>query len=161
MAEVNKKSGFSIFLKKVLRVLMRIWKRIVRFFKKSYNSFMNLKSYIRYIIYVWTIILIFIIVFIVLSNKNNQFIKEYNTYEDNFKNVSLEYIKEKNVFPSKAQPMKLSLDMLRADRYITTKEIADTSCVGYSLIYYDDVHEDYNIKPYINCDKYTTEGYEK
>jgi hypothetical protein len=159
MAEVKKSNGFKVFMRKILRFFVRLFKKIGLFFKKSYNSFMKLKPYIRYIIYVWTIIIVVLIIFIVLSKNNNDYMKKYKTYEDNFKNISLEYVKEKKVYPTKEKPIKLSLDMMKSYGYVTSNDIEDKSCVGYSMVYYDDEHEDYNIKTYINCDKYTTEGY--
>jgi len=125
-----------------------------------FGSFMRLKPYVRYIIYVWTVILLLFIIFIIVSNNNNKFLDKYHTYEDNFKNISLKYVTDKSVYPTNERPIKLSLDMLKAYNYFSSSDIDDKSCVGYSMVYYDDVHADYNIKVYINCDKYTTEGYE-
>ena len=160
MADVKKDSGFKKVMRKIAKFFARLFKKIGLFFKKSYNSFMKLKPYIRYIIYVWTIIILILIIFIFVSKSNNEYINKYKTYENNFKNISLEYVKEKKVYPTKEKPIKLSLDMLKAYGYISSNDIEDKSCVGYSMVYYDDEHEDYNIKTYINCDKYTTEGYE-
>ena len=41
----------------------------------------------------------------------------------------------------------------------TAKELTDKSCSGFSLVYYDDVSEKYVTNSYINCSKYTTDGY--
>ena len=159
MAEVKNNNKFKIVLRKILRFFIRLWKKIVLFFKKSYNSFMKLKPYVRYIIYVWTVILLVIVLFIVVSSSNNKFLKKYKDYENSFDQAALTYVKENNIFPTKEKPIKISLDMLKSYDYLSSDDIDDKSCIGYSKVYYDDDHSDYKIKSYINCDKYTSEGY--
>ena len=160
MAEV-KNNKFKIVLRKILRFFIRLFKKIGLFFKKSHSSFMKLKPYIRYIIYVWSLILLLFLIFIIVSSSNNKFLKKYQDYEKSFETASLNYVKENNRYPTKEKPIKISMDMLKSYGYLESNAIKDKSCVGYSSIYYDDEHADYKVRPYINCDKYTTEGYIK
>ena len=155
----KEKSKFKIFLRKVLRVLYKVWKKICTVFKNLWASFMSLKSYVRAIVYVWVAIAVVLVAFILLSNSNNKFVKAHEDIELAIKNATLDYVKSNNVYPTEAKPVKLSLDMLKLDNYIYESDITDKSCKGYSTVYYDDEHYDYKVKSYINCDKYTTDGY--
>jgi len=157
---MNKKNNNG-FGENVARFFKKVGNAIKRSCKKAYISFMKLKKQVRMVIYVWCIVLLVFVVFIISASINNKFISRYEKIEGHLSDAALVYVDENRVFPTKANPVKLSMDMLITDGYLISAKIDDSSCKGYSSIYYDDEHDEFKVKSYINCDKYTTKGYKK
>ena len=72
---------------------------------------------------------------------------------------AIDYVTTYSLYPTKDSKLKLDLEILKEDNHIYPEDIKDKSCVGFSLIYYDDKDEKYVADSYINCEKYTTKGF--
>ena len=73
----------------------------------------------------------------------------------------IDYVKTNNIYPIKANPLKLSSEAMINLGYLYDSSITDKSCYGYSMVYFDDSTNDYVVKSYLNCNKYTTKGYDE
>ena len=156
---VVKKKKFT--LKKVKRFFINLFKLIGEFFKNLYNKFMSLKKHVRYIVYVWAGVFLLIIILIIISVSNNRFKADYVQIENKINDAALRYVKDNNLYPLRANKLEVSLDMLKDFGYIRESEIEDSSCCGYAKVYYDTDTDSYTSTPYINCKKYTSEGYKE
>ncbi len=164
MATVKKKK--MSFGKKIKRVIKKTILNIMEFFEGLYKKFMSLKDYVRYIIYVWTVIFVLLIILIAISASNSKYRSEYAKIEESVTNAALTYVVKNELYPLKTNKLKLSVDMLKDYGYLKDDDISDKTCVGYAKVYYDGDMESteyeaerYNAKAYINCKKYTTDGY--
>lgn len=153
----RKKSKFT--LKKVKKMFVNIWKKIVGFFKSLKNKFMKLPEKTRYITYVWVVVVLLIFILILASNSNNKFLEDYSNLENDVKNATLDYVKSNEIYPTKDSRLNVSIEALKDYGFLYEDSIKDKSCQGFGRIYYDDEKEDYVVDAYINCKKYTTKGY--
>ena len=101
------------------------------------------------------------VLFLIGAKVNNKFLAKYKNMEEAMDKAVLDYSQSNLIYPSKSKPDKLSIDFLIDEGYLYKEDIADESCTGYALVYYEDDKHDLNVKSYISCKKYTTEGYEK
>ncbi len=154
---VNKKKKFSF--KKVKRLFKKIVFSIFNFFENLYHKFMNLKDYIRYIIYVWTGVLLVIIILIVISISNSKYKSDYIEIEKKINEASLLYVQQNELYPLRENKLRLSTDMLIDLGYLNKVFIKDETCTGFSEVYYDGDDDTYYSNAYINCKKYTSDGY--
>ena len=148
------------------RRLTRIWKRIKRFgrlfveeVKELWNKFMNLPKRVKTIIYIWGAVLLIILIIIVAGHSNNVFLGDYKRLEEKMNEAALTYVQGYSLYMSKDNRLNLNLEVLKKEKLIDDEDISDKSCEGFSLVYYDDLNAEYVVDSYINCDKYTTEGY--
>ena len=161
MDEQKKASNGNIVWRKIKRFFRRLYKRIIIFFKKSKMRFMKIKKEVRYIIYIWVIVFLVFVLFLIGAKVNNKFLAKYKDMENAMDKAVLDYSQSNLIYPSKSKPDKLSIDFLIDEGYLYKEDLADESCTGYALVYYEDDKHDFNVKSYISCKKYTTEGYEK
>ena len=147
------------FLKKVKIVFKKILFAILDFFENIYRKFMSLKDYVRYIIYVWVVVFVLIVILIVASASNTKFKEDYVAIENTLNEAALYYTEKNEFYPPRANKLMLQLDMLEDLGYIKKEDISDSSCVGYARVYYDNEKDSYSSQSYINCKKYTSEGY--
>lgn len=154
-----KKRKQKFTLKKVKKLFLDIWKNVCKFFKTLYGRFMNLPQNVRSIIYVWAVVVFIVVLMIVLTSSNNQFLKQYVTIENEMNASTLDYVKSNELYAVSSNKLKLDLNVLLDYDYLYEDAISDKTCEGFSLVYYDEEKEDYDVDSYINCDKYTTSGY--
>ncbi len=150
MKKVNKKKSFSF---------KKMFKKIGTFFKNLYLKFMALPNKLRYIIYIWSVAVILILILIFGTASNNKLIDRYQNVENIINEAALKYVEVNEIYPSRDNKLKLDVEVLKDLNYVTSKEIDDDTCEGYSLVYYDDESDSYTSKTYINCKKYTTTDY--
>ena len=86
---------------------------------------------------------------------------DYVKIENKVNDAALRYVKDNELYPLRANKLEVSLDMLKDFGYIRESEIEDSSCRGYAKVYYDTDTDSYTSTPYINCSKYTSEGYKE
>lgn len=150
MKKVNKKRSFSF---------KKIFKKIGSYFKNLYLKFMALPNKLRCIIYIWSVAVILILILIFGTASNNKLIDRYQNIENIINEAALQYVEVNEIYPSRDNKLKLDVEVLKDLNYVTSKEIDDDTCEGYSLVYYDDESDSYTSKTYINCKKYTTTDY--
>lgn len=154
------------FGSKVKRSLKRLIRKIVLFFKNLYKKFMDLPKKVRMILGVWTVVVVLIVVVIIAGSVNNNFLNKYKSIEKVVNEAALQYVKDNKIYPMESNKLKLDINALVDNGYLTKKDINDNTCEGFSVIYAkgdvtieDELNAEFNINTYINCDKYTTEGY--
>ncbi|HCY44950.1 MAG TPA: hypothetical protein DHU33_05950 [Firmicutes bacterium] len=94
------------------------------------------------------------------NTKQNETIPNtYKTDLENISNATTEYLTTENKEVQENETLIININDLIEKGYIS--EIKDhennTSCNAYSLV--TNKNSAYNIKPFINCENYTTEGY--
>ncbi len=144
----KKNNGFKNFFKK-----------IGAFFVRLKNNFFRLKKNVRYIIYVWVIVVVVLLALIGCSNRNAKKVEAHQKIEAELRNATLTYVTRNEIYPNVANKWKISMDQLKELKYITDKEITDETCNGYSIVYYNENKNDYVVDSYINCKHYTTKNY--
>lgn len=149
----------KINFKKIKKSFINLAKKIVKKVKELWAKFMALPSKVRYIVYIWSVVFLIVVVLIVASRNNNEFLKDYQNLENAMSSGALDYVNSHSLYPVKDNKLKLDLELLTEDNYVYEEDINDKSCVGFSLVHYDDKDEKYVVSSYINCDKYTTDGY--
>lgn len=156
--ENNKKKKKSVW-NRVKRIFKMVVKEIGEFFKNIYKKFMSLSKSIRYVIGVWVIILVLLLVLIVGSNKNAEFLKEYAIMEDEMNLSALDYVESNELYPTKENKLILDMELLRDLSYLYDDYVVDDNCAGFSVVYHNGDTEKYVINSYVNCEHYTTKGY--
>ena len=152
----QKISKFWRSLKKTCLVFIKvIWEFIIRL----YNKFMELPRKIRYILAVWLIVLILLVSFIGVSNNTRKFYSKYSQLEAVVSAKATKYVEDNNIYATQDHKLKLDLEILKSNNYISDQELTDETCSGISVIYYDDQKDEYVVDSYLNCDKYTTKNY--
>ena len=152
-----KKKKFT--LKKVKKLFVSAIKGIGKKISKLRDKFRALPNTAKYIIYVWSAIFVLVIFLILISSNNNKFLKDYKNLEKTMNAGVLDYVETNSLYPVKDNKLKVDLEFMLEENYVYAKELTDKSCSGFSLVYYDDVSEKYVTNSYINCSKYTTDGY--
>lgn len=155
--KVGKKKKFT--LKKVKKVFVNLFNAIGNKVKALWKKFKSLPNTTKYIIYVWAIIFILIVVLILVSNSNNGFLKDYKNLEKALNAGALDYVETNSLYPVKDNKLKLDLEFLLEDNYVYAEDVKDKTCSGFALVHYNDETKEYVVSSYINCEKYTTEGY--
>ncbi len=156
----TKKKKLKINFKKIKRFFITIGKTISSKVKELWNKFMSLPKVTRQIVYIWSGVILIILVLIIAGSNNKTFLKDYQTLEKTMNSAVLSYLEENEFYPSKDNKLKLDLDFLLEENRVYAEEVKDKSCRGFTLSHYDDKNSKYVVNSYINCDKYTTEGYE-
>ncbi len=161
--KVNKRKNWT---KKVKRSILRLLRNFVTWIKGLYNNFMNLPKKIRLIIGVWVIVILLIVIFIIAGSANNKFLNKYKEYEKTVNEAALNYVKENKIYPLEDNKLILDINALIDNNYLSSKDIDDKTCEGFAVIYVkgdvtveNEANAEFNINTYLNCDKYTTEGY--
>ena len=152
MEAKKKKNSFK-------RVLKRTLRKTVEFFVNLKNKFMSLPKKARYIIYVWVAVLVVILVLIIGSNASSKKLDEYHAIEQTLTEASKSYVTKNGITPNVGKKLRVDLDMLKDSKYIKDEDITDKTCIGYSVVYYNEETSEYVINSYINCKHYTTKNY--
>lgn len=160
--KMTKKKKAMPFKKKMVRLVKRL-KRLGKLFveevKSLWNKFMSLPKTTRNIIYIWCGVVLVILIIIVAGHSNNEFLNDYKRLEEKMNEVTIDYVQTYQIYSGYDNKLKLDLEVLKEENLISDEDIADKSCEGFSIVYYDDIEAEYRVDSYINCSKYTTEGY--
>jgi len=146
--EKKKKSGFK-----------RTLRKIGNWFVSLKNNFFKLKKHVRYIIYVWAIVILVLLLLVACTNINSKKIDKYQKMETELKTATLTYVMRNEIYPNVSNKWTITLEELKEMHYISDKEIPDNSCKGFSVVYYNENQEDYVVNSYINCKHYTSKNY--
>lgn len=134
-------------------------KKIKRYFINITNKFKNIDKTNKSIIVVWSIILVTIILMATFLSVNNESRKKYYKMEKAMTDAVLDYVNTENIYPVKDSKAYIPLESLKLGNYIYKSDIVDSSCKGYSVVYYDDTDEKYVVESYISCADYTSKYY--
>lgn len=159
MKNEKKKKDFSLILKKITRILKRLWLAIRSFIINLYKKFMDLPKKIRYVIGVWVIVVVALLLFIGGANGSNEFYAKYAAYEKAISEKALLYVEQNNIYATVDNKLVVDLNILKEGKYVTKADIIDDTCDGISVVYYDDEKDEYIIDTYLNCKKYTSKNY--
>ncbi len=153
----KKKKKFT--LKKVKKLFVNLWKKVLEKLKELKDKFMALPDVTRKIIYIWGGVVVIVFILIFASYNNGVFLDKYYAMEKSMNASALDYVESNELYPVSGSKLKLDLEVMKEYNYIYEEDIADKSCEGFALVYYDDIDEEYVVDSYINCNKYTTKGY--
>lgn len=158
---INKKvvKKKSTFWKRLKRNFKKIIRNIVKFFIMIKDKFMSLPQKLRYIIYVWVIVLIVIVIMIVGSKKTANNLSSYYEMENMINEATLSYVTKKELYPNVGKKLRVDMNLLIDENYLSETYITDKSCIGYSVVYYNEEESEYKIDSYINCKHYTTKNF--
>lgn len=152
----KKKNKVITKLKKVFNLVV---KEVSTFFKNMYKNFMSLPKNVRYIICVWGVIVVVILALIIGSSSNAKFLEQYAVMEEELNASALDYVNTKKLYPTMDNKLILDMEVFRDYNYLYDDYVVDDNCTGFSVIYMEESTEKYIINSYLNCDHYTTEGY--
>ena len=153
----KKKKKFT--LKKVKKLFLTLWKKVLEKLKDLKDKFMALPVITRKIIYIWSGVVVIVFILIFASYNNGVLLDKYYSMEKEMNASALDYVETNELYPVIGSKLKLDLEVMKEYNYIYEEDIADNSCEGFSLVYYDDIDKEYVIDSYVNCNKYTTKGY--
>lgn len=159
--ESKKVTKKKFTLKKVKRIFINLLREIGNLFKGLFNKFMQLSVNTRAIICVWVVIVGLLIALVFVGSSNNNFIGTYSELENKMNEAAINYFKKYEIYPLSTNKERLDMQLLLDFSSLYESDIFDDTCVGYSVGYYDEDSEDYVVNSYLNCKKYTTEGYSK
>lgn len=145
--ELNRKKK-SNFLKKVRRP-----------FVKLINYVKGINKDTKLIVGVWVLVLLIILVIALFVSGSNNSRQKYYDMEKAIEVGTLAYVEEKGIYPTKEGKEMIPLESLLLSGDVYDTDVADSSCTGFSIVYYDDENSKYIIESYISCDKYTTKDY--
>lgn len=159
--ESKKKTKKKFTLKKVKKIFVNLIREIGNLFKGLYAKFMKLSAATRTITCVWLVIAVLLIGLVFAGSSNSKFLGTYSELENKMNDAAVNYLREYKLYPLSTNKEKIDLQLLLNFSTLSEADIFDDTCVGYSIGYYDEDSEDYVAKSYLNCKKYTTEGYSK
>ena len=148
----KKKNNFKKNLKKV-------WKKIKSFFASTIDKIKNTNKTVKIIVLVWFFVVLIIVGLITLCAVSNSSREEYYDMEKAMDVATLDYVQATGIYPTKDSKAKIPMESLVLDNYLYESDIVDKSCTGYSIVFYNGDDKVYSIESYINCDKYTSKGY--
>lgn len=159
MAKKTAKKKWSF--KRIKRIFRNVLKEISDGCKSLHKKFMELPKHIKTIMFVWIGVVALILLIIIATAGNNKQLEEYANLENLLVDSTLKYLNNSNekIYPVMESRLKLDINVLKEFANLNTKELDEKSCKGFTLTYYDDDKEEYVIRPYISCDKYTTKEY--
>ena len=150
--KVKKRKSFGRIMKNCLR-------KIVNYLASLRDNFMKLSATTRKIIYVWLVIAVLVLLLAFFANINAKKINNHKYMEERLTEARKQYVEKVQLYPNVEKKLKLDMDMLKGEKYLTNDDILDKTCKGYSITYYNEDTEKYVIEPYINCKHYTTKDY--
>ena len=170
--EVKKKNNFKLsdvkdmlskgvkkVLKKSKKNFIKILKLIKKLLKLLKDKFMDLPQKIRMIIYVWGVVFILLLFLILATGSSKKFYNKYTTYESKVSAAAKSYVEDKNLYATIDKKIIVDLAVLKEENYLGKTELDDTTCEGYSIIYYEDEKSEFIVDSYLNCSKYTSKYY--
>lgn len=134
-------------------------KKVKKIFSKMVSKIKGIDSKTKSIIVVWAIILVVILLMALLVSSSNENREKYYKMEKAMTDAVLDYVKTEGIYPVKDSKANIPLESLVLGNYLYKSDIADDSCKGYSVVYYNGDEEQYVVESYISCDKYTTKYY--
>lgn len=155
----NLKNAFISLLRKIVKFFRKIIRKIKKTVKYAYASFMTLSATTRYIIGVWTGVIVLILLLVLVSQSNQNYLATYTQIESDINKAAISYVKDKEIYAVSNKKLKLQVDVLESMDYLYEDKITDNTCDGYALVYYDQDTDEYLSDSYITCKKYTTKGY--
>lgn len=150
----NKKKKKKFTLKKIKRIISEFWRSLKDYVQK-------IPSKVKIVIIIWLVIFLIIVVMILASNANKKFLDGYSNIEAKMDEATLKYVTEKEIYPTNSKPLIISLDTLVDFKYLDEQLLEEKVCKGYSSIYYNDMDSEYVVHSYLNCNNYTSKGYEE
>ena len=153
-----KKSNKKKKRKSLKTIIKTILTNIKNFFVNIYIKFKKLPKKLQKLIILWLAIFIIIVVLIFFCGTNKKIVVNHEKMENDVVSAALDYVKTRELYPTKDQKMRLNINTLieNGDLY---DDAVDKSCIGYALIFYDEDKSDYNVKAYLSCKNYETDGY--
>lgn len=139
-------------------IMKSLWNQIKTFFVGLYLKFKKLPKKLQKLISLWVIIFLIIIILIFFCGNNRKVVVSHEKMEEDVAVAALDYVKTREIYPTENQKMRLNINTLleNGDLY---DDAVDKSCIGYALIYYDETKNDYDVKAYLSCKNYETDGY--
>lgn len=144
---------------KIKKQLKRLWNFIKKIIITLKDKFMELPKKIRMVIYVWCAVIVILFMYIAITNGSNKFYAKYNEMENTISDRALKYVEDRNFYATKDSKLKIDLQTLKEEKYVTSAILTDNTCDGISVVYYDDVKDDYVVDTYLNCKRYTSKNY--
>lgn len=115
------------------------------------------KMKLLYIIWgVLVILLVAVLTYIGFQYKNR--IKPYKDMESKLVETAKKYVELNFRYPENGEVVIIKGEDLIKDKLIESITISEKTCNGYVTVSYNGV---YNYKGYIDCETYTTKGYQK
>lgn len=139
--------------------LKKIGKKIKGFINNIVDKIKTTNKTVKIIVLVWILIVLLIVGLIVLCAVSNSSREKYYAMEKAMDAATLDYVETTGLYPTKDSKAKIPMESLVLDNYLYESDIADKSCTGYSIVFYNGDDKVYSIESYINCDKYTSKGY--
>lgn len=134
-------------------------KKFKKIFSKIVNKIKGIDSKVKSIIVVWVIIVVTIVLMASLVSCSNQNRAKYYKMEDAMTAAVLDYVETEKIYPVKDSKANIPLESLLLGNYLYKSDVADDSCKGYSIVYYNGDEEQYVVESYISCDEYTSKYY--
>ena len=151
----KKKSNIG---KKIANFFKKVGKAIADLFMKGVNKFRSLPKYIRIIVYIWTAIVLILIILVIGVDNNKKKLAEYQKMEEAVRTAAIAYSESHDFYSTVTKKLKVNVEVLQEEKLLSKDDI-DRSCHGFALVYYNDSTDEYIADSYINCNKYTTKGY--
>lgn len=145
--------------KSLKKIMKDLFKEIKAFVLNVCKKIKSLSKEIKIIVIVWIIIFVVVLFLILFCNSNKKVVMKHEVIEDSVNSAALEYAEARNLYPTEDQKLRLNIETLIESGNLTRKDINDDSCLGYALVYYDVENEKYEVKSYLSCKKYITDGY--
>ena len=134
-------------------------KKIKKIFSKIVNKIKSIGTKTKAIVLVWVVIILLIVLMALLVSTSNESRAKYHKMEKAMTDAVLDYVKTEEIYPVKDAKANIPLESLLLGNYLYKSDVADDSCKGYSIVYYNGDEEQYVVESYISCDKYTTKYY--
>lgn len=147
LKEINRKKKNNL-----LKIVKRPFVKLVKYIK-------SINKTTKLIIGVWTLVLLIILVIALFVSGSNSSRQKYYDMEKAMDNGTLAYVKEMGIYPTKEGKEIIPLEALLLSGDVYDSDVADPSCTGFSIVYYDDENSKHIIESYISCDKYTSKDY--
>lgn len=143
----------------------RIMKNLGKVFKEEILNFLNkiknLSTPLKNILKIWILIFIIILVMLIVCNSNNKMIAKHQKIENAVKIAAQEFVKKEELYSSANQRLNVDMNVLLDNGFLDSSKVTDKTCNGYASIYWNEKKEEYVIESYINCKRYTTDGYKE
>ena len=157
--EKRKRLTFKGKVKRVIRTIFRFFYNIYAGIKNAYSS---LSKTGKLIAKVWICIAIIILVLLLVIGINKGHTSKYEAFEEKMNEAVIKYYKAEEFYAYEKSPIKLRVEELFDLNYLDEKDLPDSSCTGYSIVYStDDDNTEIKSKSFLNCKKYTTKNYYK
>ena len=134
-------------------------KKIKKIFVKFASKIKNINGKAKAIILVWTVVVVLVALLAVLVSSSNESRAKYYKMEDAMTKAVLDYVETEEIYPVKDSKANIPLESLLLGNYLYKSDVADDSCKGYSIVYYNGDEEQYVVESYISCDEYTSKYY--